>query len=219
MHPYRPGEEKIQLLRPHYAVANMPFQRGAGNLVNGNFAMRLYGAKFRYEGNEGGTSHFPAKLPPGFYLKGVHTHSGRDKNNNEIWIASPNNCQIDGTDEHSVSRSFYSVVMGKCMQYCDSYSNNRHWDTEVTAIVTLHTLFDFSSKGFYEMDMSLLERYKDEQGKKIDPAIPDGTPLSVAAKTLHGAWEIMHRNDQPKPKNPFQELYELVGVQEDPAAP
>jgi hypothetical protein len=218
MHPYREGKEKIQLLRPHYAVANMPFQHGAGNLVCGTFAMRLYGAQFMNNGNEVGTSHFPTPLPPGFCLKNVHTHSGTDKQNREIWIASPNNCQIAGTENYSISRSFFSVVMGKCMQYCDNYSNGRPWDTEATAIVTLHILSN-RSENFYSSDISLLECYKNAEGKRVEPAIPDGTPLSVAAKILYNAWEIMHRGDKPKPKNPFQELCELVGVQANPDAP
>jgi hypothetical protein len=214
MHPYRKGAAKIQLLRPHYAVANMPFQHGAGDLVCGLFAMRLYGAQFVNGGNEGGTSHFPTPLPPGFCLKSVHTHSGADKRNNEVWIASPDNCQIAETDDHGVSRSFFSVVMGKCMQYCDHYSRSRPWDAEVTAIVTLHILSN-RGESFYDSDISLLEYYKNKQGTRVEPAIPDGTPLSAAAKILHDAWEIKHRADNPKPKNPFQEFYDLVTRQEE----
>jgi hypothetical protein len=194
--PYMPGEQKIHCLRPHYAVANMPCQRGAKDLVCGLFAMRLYGAQFANNANEQGTSHFTAPLPSGFCLKKVHTHTGNGADD-RIWIASPNNCPIAGTDNHDVSCSFFSVVMGKCMQYCKQYSDQRPWDSEVTAIVTLHILLE------NKFDIGDMDSVQSHSAANIT------LPELVAA--MHAAWENRHGNERPKPKNPFMELHALMG--------
>jgi hypothetical protein len=217
---YMPGWKEVhdknvpdptQCLRPHSSVANMPFQDKKADLVNGLFAIWLCGADLQDKRNEEGTPHFTARLPPGFCLKMVNIHAGDGIKTGDkpqrMWIASPNNCQIAGTDDHTTGRSFYSVVMGKCMQYCDAYSDTRPWDDDVTAIVTLHILLPDDT------EMRMHELW---QGEKFINAlsitfrsgrralIPEGMPLSSAAEALHRAGE-MATDD----KNLFQSLYDL----------
>jgi hypothetical protein len=216
----------IQCLRPHYAVANMPFPGGnPKDLVCGLFAMKLYGAEFTDKRNEGGISHFPHGLPSGFLLKTVHTHEGTTDVYGTIyhhWLASPNNCQIAGTDNHNISQSFYSVVMGKCMQFCDAYDNNRPWDeNEVTAIVTLHILS--SEEMWYpllredsrdndvvkESDVVRLMCRPFTSGEELFP-IDREESLSSVAQKLYMTYTIAHGRES---KNPFEELCTLLPVE------
>jgi hypothetical protein len=204
---FMPGQELIQCLRPHYAVANMPFPagRGAADLVNGDFAMKLYGAHFTNQNNEDGTSHFPYELPLGFLLKKVHIHEGTTKTDGVVhhfWVASPNNCQIANTDKHNISQSFYSVVMGKCMQYCATYSDTRPWDGDVTAIVTLHIVLEDGS-GYSDAD--IIKRNSTKS-------------LPETAKKCYDAWEDRHQHDIAKTKNPFKEFYDLLKKVDDDVA-
>jgi hypothetical protein len=206
---------KTQLLRPHYAVANMPFPGGKPtDLVCGRFAMKLYGAEFENKGSESEhLSHFLHELPPGFCLKLVHTH---EKDAIKIWdkwhkswVASPENCQIAGTDNHTVGRSLYSVVMGKCMQYCDDYSDNRPWDkNEVTAIVTLHILLPESTGiEIYETAVgdgpwknALQITFRNGQ----QAVMCEGISISDTSESLYSANEMAANG-----KNLFQEFYDL----------
>jgi hypothetical protein len=202
--------DPIQLLRPHYAVANMPCLERSGEggrgfctaIVGGGFATRLYGAEFQ-DAPDGGNPYFKGHLPQGFCLKPVSTHEGAWWNEGlkksfpaGYWLASPDRCQIVGTDIHRISRSFYSVVMGKCMQYCDDYKEvkDRPWDSGNTAIVTLHVVLT-------EHDEDIIRHYSDGS---------QSLSLSRIAKECHDAWEETHKADNPKPKNPFTEFHDLL---------
>jgi hypothetical protein len=210
-------DDPTQILRPHYAVANMLFPEGRrpADLVNGTFAMRLWGASFTNPDSEGGTSHFPHRLPQGFSSRsvhiheGIHIHEGTEKVVHHFWLASPNNCQIAGTENHKKGRSFYSVVMGKCMQYRDAYSDNRPWDNDVTAIVTLHILLPVATR---VGSLKLITTGKTvgygitfASGSSVD--ILKDTPLSSVAKVLYQAWETTD-NDE----NLFQAFYDLFSL-------
>jgi hypothetical protein len=199
--------DPTQCLRPHYAVANMPCANASGRdklcpaVVGGLFAMRLYGTYF-IDNPNGGTSHFPQEfLPAGFSLRTISTHEQWQDAKKKIpagcWVASPNNCKIANTDNHNISQSFYSAVMGRCMQYCDDYRdiNARPWDAEVTAIVTLHILLENVS-GSSDAD---IVRHNAATGS-----------LSEIAQKCYDAWETKHRSDAIKRKNPFEEFYNLL---------
>jgi hypothetical protein len=131
-------------------------------------------------------------------LKTVHTHKGEG----DFWLASPNKCQIVGTDHHDISRSFYSVVMGKCMQYCDDYRDERPWDDEVTAIVTLHIVLE-DNGGYTDADIVR----RNHTGL-----------LSEIAKKCYDDWETKHQPNAVKLKNPFKEFYDLFKKVGDDAA-
>jgi hypothetical protein len=204
--------DPLQCLRPHYAVANMPCAGAAGRgklcpaLVGGLFAMRLYGTSFTDNPPDIGKNiwYFPQerRLPKGFDLRVVSTHEGSNWDRDQkksfpagYWLASPNNCKIANTDNHNISQSFYSVVMGKCMQYCDVYRDDRPWDDDVTAIVTLHIVLEDASP----------------RGSDADVVRNNcAGSLSETAQRCYDAWEAKHQHDAVKLKNPFEEFYNLL---------
>ncbi|MDR0557034.1 MAG: hypothetical protein LBG43_04080 [Treponema sp.] len=119
------------------------------------------------------------------------------------WGVSPSNCCIAGTGNNKVSQSFYSIVIGKCMAYCDTYQapNQRPWDPEITAIVTLHIVLE---NGFGYTDTRIVQHNATEN-----------QTLSTVAQTIYEGWEEKHQGDAPnqKPKNPFQAFYDLMRVE------
>ena len=204
------ADDLTQCLRPHYAVANMPCANTAGRdklcpaVVGGLFAMRLYGTYFMDNPPDKGTPHFPReRLPAGFDLRAVSTHEqwvwDQVQRKNVLggcWVASPNNCQIANTDDHNISQSFYSAVMGKCMQYRDDYRDvsDRRWDDEVTAIVTLHIVLQGDWRSGGDADI-------------VGPNVTGS--LSETAQKCYDAWATKHQRDAVKHKNPFEEFYNL----------
>ncbi|MDR2420061.1 MAG: hypothetical protein LBD40_01955 [Puniceicoccales bacterium] len=236
MQHYMPGEKQVkgsdgkennvadlvQCLRPHYAVANMPFpdnKSGVADLVNGDFAMKLYGAHFTDQNNHASTSpHLPNGLPSGFLLRRVHIHEGINVDTvsgvtHHFWLASPNNCQIADTDNHDISQSFYSVVMGKCMHYCDDYRDARPWDGDVTAIVTLHIILRPESIEIANVRKWLQDGRIAQAiyriGDGVAFPISDGEPLPFVAQKLSLAYM---GSNEPQFKNPFKELCSLLPI-------
>jgi hypothetical protein len=161
--------------------------------------MRLFGANFqdaRDDTVEDGSideptdsAGFVENLPEGFFLKWVHTHEGARRENIMVsdgyWLASPDNCHI-ATEDRSVSRSFYSVVMGRCMV-------DKQWEPENTALVTLHVLVP-------EPHGQILQDKAREVGDTQKS-------LSGLVKEIYDQFEM---DDSFKgDKNPFQELVKL----------
>jgi hypothetical protein len=212
--------DPIQCIRPHYAVANMPCARASGrdklcqDIVGGCFAMRLYGACFKHKPSDSvdvGLFHFQEHLPKGFSLRAISTHEQWEEENVPAgyWVASPENCQIADTDNHNISQSFYSVVMGKCMQYCDDYRDARPWDGEVTAIVTLH--IPLRPGAIEDVQPNPLDNRIAQVSYRIGNGeaffICEGEPLSSVAQKLFLAYT---GSDESQSKNPFEELHNLL---------
>jgi hypothetical protein len=198
-----PGREMIQCLRPHYMIANMPYPDNIYpcELIRKPVLMKLYGKRFSDNNNDGGaTSDISITPPAGFLLKWVHTHEG--SNRGMYWRASPNNCQILGTDNHGVSISFFSVVVCRCIPHQDTYNSDRKFEDKYKIFVTLHIVLEDSR---FDTDADIARH--NTTGS-----------LCEIAKKYHDAWETKHQSDSPKPKNPFREFYDLLRPNDPPEA-
>jgi hypothetical protein len=205
--PYNEGQNKTQILRPHYAIANGIFPgKGSPPLVYARYAMRLFGANFiDNQDNNGNDRHyghagFLGERPQGFLLKEVNTHEGL-QGGLPMWVVSPNNCRIAGTNDYTKNKVFYSVVIGRCMEF-NEFDN---WEQDNTAIVTLHILLSTGDHGSLCDEMMRHE----ESYEKIQS-------LPVLAKALYDHWNDSHQNDHPKPENPFKTLHNLVKLPGSP---
>jgi hypothetical protein len=203
-----PKPFKVCLIRPHDTVLG---QSRDTVEMKARYAMKLFGASFEdarddergSDENHAGFTGNRSDILSNFYLKTVWNHYIQkrlpDGTRVQSMAYSPDNCRVNGTKEDK-NWVFWSVVLGRCLDA------QGHWETQNTAIVTLHISLSMDDGEHLQWDDDMVEAKRN-----FDHGCSSHFDLADA---FYRKFQELHpgMTDEANPLTVFRQLLNPAGI-------